>query len=64
MIESIERCRRPSVYDEWPNCDFCCEDFAVGFNFYLDDDQSRIVMRVCDKCLSKAKKSETGWLKQ
>lgn len=60
MIESIERVRNVSIHDDWPNCDFCCQNFSIGFSLRLDDE----TIHVCDGCLHKAKAARFGWLKQ
>lgn len=64
MINSINRVRRLSVHDDWPSCDFCCENFTSGFTFYLDADHGDGTVNVCDGCLGNAKKADFGWLRQ
>ena len=65
MIETIERVRRLGKYDEWPNCDFCCEDFSLGFRFYLDGDHGGGTLCICDGCLERGKGGwHNGWIRQ
>ena len=61
-ISQIERRRRLSVQDDWPECGLCDKPFTSGFTIWAGEDRLvSLKIHVCDSCLGKAKKSKIGF---
>jgi hypothetical protein len=57
----IQRIGRLTETDDWLQCGFCTKKYQLGYIIYLQGDLPTVC--VCDKCLSKSKKSKSSWLK-
>lgn len=63
-FNSLNRFRRLPVRDEWPQCFICRENVTTGLTLYEKDFGGLLVVTVCDGCIEKAKKSQTGWIRE
>lgn len=60
-MNKLERFRRLSVSDDWPQCFLCNEPSSSGLTLWSDDGPT---ITVCDGCIKEAKSSKTGWLEE